>query len=65
MNKINIKRIKAATIQIIGNKTREEGVSFATQLTDLNSSEGFIRQFVENSFKTVDKKHFTYIAIIR
>lgn len=61
MNKINIKRIKAATIQIIGNKTREEGVSFATQLTDLNSSEGFIRQFVENSFKTVDKKHFTYI----
>lgn len=49
MNKINIKRIKASTIQVIGNKTREEGVSFATRLTDLSSSEEFIKQFVENS----------------
>lgn len=61
MNKINIKRIKASTIQVIGNKTREEGVSFATRLTDLSSSEEFIKQFVENSFKTVDQKQFTYI----
>lgn len=61
MNKIVVKKIKAATIQVVGNKTKEEGISFATELTDLSSSEEFIKNLIEESFKTIDHKRFTYV----
>ena len=61
MNKIIVKKIKAATIQIVGNKTKEEGVSFATELTDLSYSEEFLKNLIEDSFKLVDQKRFTYV----
>lgn len=61
MNKITVKNIKSATIHVVGNKSKEEGISFASSLTDLSASETFIRKLIENSFGTVDRKHFTYL----
>ena len=62
MNKIIIKNIIATTIQIVGNKSKGEGVSFASELTDLGSSESFLKKLIETSFSIDDRKHFTYIS---
>lgn len=59
--KIEIGNINKATIQIIGNKALDEGVSFATYLTDLTIVESYLKELVVNSFQFEDLKRFDYI----
>lgn len=59
--KIEIGNISKATIQIIGNKVLGEGVSFATDLTDLTIVEPYLKELIINSFRFEDLKKFDYI----
>lgn len=61
MSQINIKSIDLATIQVVGNKTRGEGLSAALALADISESREFLVQLVEKSFSMDDLKCFTYI----
>ena len=62
MNNIIIKHILATTVQVVGNKVKDEGASFAHEETQLGVSELFIKKMIETSFTTLDQKHFTYIG---
>ena len=62
MMKLN--RIKAATIQIVGNKTRGEGLSSASALADVSESSDFLTKLIEKSFAMEDLKCFTYIESV-
>ena len=58
---IKVKKIEAATIQIVGNKTRGEGLSSAYTLADVSDCNDFLVQLIEKSFPMDDLKCFTYI----
>ncbi|MCR5712776.1 MAG: nucleoid-associated protein [Prevotella sp.] len=58
---IKVNRIEAATIQIVGNKTRGEGLSSAYTLADVSDCNDFLVQLIEKSFPMDDLKCFTYI----
>lgn len=62
MMKVN--KIKAATIQIVGNKTRGEGLSSASALADVSESSDFLTKLIEKSFTMEDLKCFTYIESV-
>lgn len=61
---IKIKNIKAASIQIVGNKTRGEGLSAATMLADIEDSRDFLIKLIEKSFTMDDLKRFSYIESV-
>lgn len=61
---IKVKDIKAATIQIVGNKTRGEGLSAASVLADVSGSCDFLTKLIEKSFTMDDLKCFSYIESI-
>lgn len=61
---IKIKRIKSASIQIVGNKTRGEGLSAATTLADIEDSRDFLIKLIERSFTMDDLKRFSYIESV-
>lgn len=58
---IKVNKIEAATIQIVGNKTRGEGLSSAYTLADVSDCNDFLVQLIEKSFPMDDLKCFTYI----
>ena len=58
---IKVNEIKVATIQIVGNKTRGEGLSAALTLADVSKSSDFLIKLIEKSFTMDDLKCFTYI----
>lgn len=64
MSQISVKTIKLATIQMVGNKTRGEGLSAALKLADVNESRDFLVQLIEKSFTMDDLKCFTYIESV-
>lgn len=61
---IKVKEIKKATIQVVGNKTRGEGLSSASVLADVNGSSEFLTKLVEKSFTMDDLKRFCYIESV-
>ena len=61
---IKINEIKAATIQIVGNKTRGEGLSSASSLADVSESSDFLTKLIEKSFTMDDLKCFSYIESV-
>lgn len=61
---IKIKEIKLATIQVVGNKTRGEGLSAASVLADVSESCEFLTKLVERSFTMDDLKRFSYIESV-
>lgn len=61
---IKVKEIKLATIQVVGNKTRGEGLSAASVLADVSESSEFLTKLVEKSFTMDDLKRFSYIESV-
>lgn len=61
---IKVKEIKKATIQVVGNKTRGEGLSAATTLVDVSGSSEFLTRLIEKSFTMDDLKCFSYIESV-
>ena len=61
---IKVKGIKMATIQVVGNKTRGEGLSAASVLADVSGSSEFLTKLVEKSFMMDDVKQFSYIESV-
>lgn len=61
---IKVKEIKKATIQVVGNKTRGEGLSAASVLADVSGSSEFLTKLVEKSFTMDDLKRFSYIESV-
>lgn len=61
---IKVKEIKIATIQVVGNKTRGEGLSAASVLADVSESSEFLTKLVEKSFAMDDLKRFSYIESV-
>ncbi len=61
---IKVKEIKKATIQVVGNKTRGEGLSAASVLADVSGSSEFLTKMVEKSFMMDDLKRFSYIESV-
>ena len=61
---IKVNEIKAATIQIVGNKTRGEGLSSASSLADVSDSSDFLTKQIEKSFTMDDLKCFCYIESV-
>ena len=61
---IKVNEIKMATIQVVGNKTRGEGLSAASVLADVSSSSEFLTKLVEKSFTLDDVKQFSYIESV-
>lgn len=61
---IKVNEIKAATIQIVGNKTRGEGLSSASSLADVSESSDFLTKLIEKSFTMDDLKCFSYIESV-
>ena len=61
---IKVKGIKKATIQVVGNKTRGEGLSAASVLADVSGSSEFLTKLVEKSFTMDDLKRFSYIESV-
>jgi len=61
---IKVKEIKKATIQVVGNKTRGEGLSAASVLADVSGSSEFLTKLVEKSFTMDDQKRFSYIESV-
>ena len=61
---IKVKGIKMATIQVVGNKTRGEGLSAASVLADVSGSSEFLTKLVEKSFMMDDVKQFGYIESV-
>lgn len=61
---IIVKEIKMATIQVVGNKTRGEGLSAASVLADVSESSEFLMTLVEKSFTMDDAKQFSYVESV-
>lgn len=61
---IKVNEIKLATIQVVGNKTRGEGLSAASVLADVSGSSEFLTKLVEKSFTMDDLKRFSYIESV-
>lgn len=61
---IKVKEIKIATIQVVGNKTRGEGLSAASVLADVSESGEFLTKLLEKSFAMDDLKRFSYIESV-
>lgn len=61
---IKVKDIIAATIQIVGNKTRGEGLSAASALADVSESQDFFAKLIERSFNMDDLKCFKYVESV-
>lgn len=64
MSQISVKNIKLATIQMVGNKTRGEGLSAALTLADVSGSSDFLTKLIEKSFTMDDLKCFSYIESV-
>lgn len=64
MSQIKVKAIKMATIQVVGNKTRGEGLSAATTLADVSDSRDFMTKLIEKSFLMDDLKCFSYVESV-
>ena len=64
MSQISVKNIKLATIQMVGNKTRGEGLSAALTLADVSGSSDFLTKLIEKSFTMDDLKRFSYIESV-
>ncbi len=64
MSQIKVKEIKMATIQMVGNKTRGEGLSAATTLAAVSDSRDFMTKLMEKSFTMDDLKHFSYVESV-
>ena len=64
MSQIKVKEIKKATIQVVGNKTRGEGLSAATTLADVSDSREFMTKLIEKSFLMEDLKCFSYVESV-
>ncbi len=62
--KIVIGDICDAVIQQVGNKSRGEGVAFASELSDISVSKEFISNMIEKTFKFHDFKHFDYVESV-
>lgn len=58
---LRINNVLAATIQVVGNKVNGDGVSYATELSDIEQSKEFLRNIIETTFHFEGSKHFTYI----
>lgn len=64
MKKVNILTLDAVSIQVVGNKTLGEGISYASQLSHLGQSDEFLKEMIDKNFDFISKKHFTYIESI-
>ena len=64
MSQVKIRNIKQATIQVVGNKTRGEGLSAASVLADVSGSSEFLTKLIEKSFMMDDLKCFSYIETV-
>lgn len=61
---IKVHKIKAATVQIVGNKNRGDGLSSASSLANISDSSKFLIKLIEKSFIMDDLKCFTYIESV-
>lgn len=61
---IKVKEIKMATIQVVGNKTKGEGLSAASMLADVSGCSEFLMKLIEKSFTMDDLKCFSYIESV-
>lgn len=61
---IKVNKIELATIQVVGNKTRGEGMSGALTLADVSESSDFLTKLIEKSFTMDDLKCFSYIESV-
>ena len=64
MSQVKVKNIKHATIQVVGNKIRGEGLSAASVLADVSGSREFLTKLIEKSFMMDDLKCFSYIETV-
>lgn len=64
MKRVNILTLDAVSIQVVGNKTLGEGISYASQLSHLGQSAEFLKEMIDKNFDFISKKHFTYIESI-
>jgi hypothetical protein len=64
MSQISVKNIKLATIQMVGNRTRGEGLSAALTLADVSGSSDFLTKLIEKSFTMDNLKCFSYIESV-
>ena len=64
MSQIKVKEIRMATIQVVGNKTRGEGLSAAITLADVSDSREFMTKLIEKSFLMDDLKRFSYVESV-
>lgn len=64
MSQISVKNIKLATIQMVGNRTRGEGLSAALTLADVSGSSDFLTKLIEKSFTMDDLKCFSCIESV-
>lgn len=59
--KVELGNIRYATIQMVGNKAKGEGVTFAYEMSDMAESSDFIKTLVGNTFHFDDLRHFDFI----
>lgn len=64
MKAVKILTLDAVSIQVVGNKSLGEGISYASQLSHLGESEEFLKEMIETNFDFISPKHFTYIESI-
>lgn len=64
MSQLKVRNIRQATIQVVGNKTRGEGLSAASVLADVSGSREFLTKLIEKSFMMDDLKCFSYIETV-
>lgn len=60
--KVELGNIKYATIQMVGNKTRGDGVTFASEISDMTESSPFIKTLVNNVFNFENIRHFDFVG---
>ncbi len=59
---IKLGNILYAVVQIVGNKTNGDGVSFSSEKIDLSGVKEFIFQLLDKSFKYEEMKHFDFVG---
>lgn len=58
---VKIGKIKAAVVQRVGNKSKEDGVSFSDSLCQVSGVEEYLLRVIKASFRFDDWKRFYYI----
>lgn len=60
--KVEIGEIECLVIQQVGNKSKSEGIAFASYVSEADESAPLLRELVCNSFKFEEFKHLDYVG---